>query len=189
MNRRAPGIPTLYANVRFRSRLEARWAAFFDELGWPWEYEPIDLAGYIPDFVLRFHKPLLVEVKPEFEIAALHRYTRKIEDSGWRRQETGLDEEALIVGANLFTSGECDVAAIGLLLQSGVADSWDEAIFFRCGVCGKPSLHHSTHCWSCRVTGCYQGGDHIGRVEYAEALATWRRASNRAQWQRSWGIV
>ena len=35
------GIPTLYGGVRFRSRLEARWAAFFfDVAGWSWEYEP-----------------------------------------------------------------------------------------------------------------------------------------------------
>ena len=31
--------PTTYADVKFRSRLEARWAAFFDLAGWRWEYE------------------------------------------------------------------------------------------------------------------------------------------------------
>jgi hypothetical protein len=41
----AHAIPTVYKGVQMRSRLEARWAAFFDELGWPWEYEPVDLAG------------------------------------------------------------------------------------------------------------------------------------------------
>lgn len=61
---RMQAIPTTYAGVRFRSRLEARWAAFFDLVGWEWEYEPLDLNGYIPDFVLAFAKPLLVEVKP-----------------------------------------------------------------------------------------------------------------------------
>lgn len=57
--------PTTYAGVRFRSRLEARWAAFFDLCGWRWEYEPVDLAGWVPDFVL--HMPLAsvyCEVKP-----------------------------------------------------------------------------------------------------------------------------
>jgi hypothetical protein len=43
-------IPTRYGGVQFRSRLEARWAAFFDLAGWRWQYEPIDLAGWIPDF-------------------------------------------------------------------------------------------------------------------------------------------
>lgn len=57
-------IPTRYAGCQFRSRLEAKWAAFFDLLGWNWEYEPIDLNGYIPDFVLGFASPMIVEVKP-----------------------------------------------------------------------------------------------------------------------------
>ena len=33
-------IETRYAGCRFRSRLEARWAVFFDTLGIKWEYEP-----------------------------------------------------------------------------------------------------------------------------------------------------
>jgi len=32
--------PTKYAGITFRSRLEARWAVFFDALGISWEYEP-----------------------------------------------------------------------------------------------------------------------------------------------------
>jgi hypothetical protein len=50
-------IETTYKGYRFRSRLEARWAVFFDALGVPWEYEKegYDLgeAGwYLPDFWL-----------------------------------------------------------------------------------------------------------------------------------------
>lgn len=33
-------IPTMYKGINFRSRLEARWAVFFDTLGIEWEYEP-----------------------------------------------------------------------------------------------------------------------------------------------------
>jgi hypothetical protein len=29
-------IPTRYRNTNFRSRLEAKWAAFFDIVGWRW---------------------------------------------------------------------------------------------------------------------------------------------------------
>jgi hypothetical protein len=69
--------PTLYKGTMFRSRLEARWAAFFDLAGWEWQYEPIDLMGWTPDFYVRFHcghsecdgyHDLLVEVKPYFAI-------------------------------------------------------------------------------------------------------------------------
>ena len=67
---------TLYNGVQYRSRLEARWAAFFDLAGWDHEYEPIDLHGWSPDFRVEFpcsHSEcsgshvLLVEVKPFFE--------------------------------------------------------------------------------------------------------------------------
>ena len=64
-------IPTTYAGTRFRSRLEARWAVFFDLLGIYWEYEPeayllADGRGYAPDFLLpRFNGGVVAEVKPE----------------------------------------------------------------------------------------------------------------------------
>ncbi|MFD9950557.1 hypothetical protein [Nonomuraea sp. NPDC059022] len=51
-------IDTTYKGCRFRSRLEARWAVFFDTLGIRWEYEPQGyLVGpkrrpYLPDFYL-----------------------------------------------------------------------------------------------------------------------------------------
>lgn len=57
--------PTTYAGARFRSRLEARWAAFFDLAGWRWEYEPFDGTGWGPDFLLLGARSnVLVEVKP-----------------------------------------------------------------------------------------------------------------------------
>jgi hypothetical protein len=48
-------IETQYKGYRFRSRLEARWAVFFDACGYNWEYEPegFDLGNgvyYLPDF-------------------------------------------------------------------------------------------------------------------------------------------
>ena len=50
-------IETYYNGYRFRSRLEARWAVFFDALGLQYEYEPEgfvlqDGTYYLPDFLL-----------------------------------------------------------------------------------------------------------------------------------------
>lgn len=49
-------IPTRYAGHQFRSRIEARWAVFFDALNIEWEYEPrafsTGAGGYLPDFRL-----------------------------------------------------------------------------------------------------------------------------------------
>ena len=66
-------IPTEYKGHLFRSRLEARWAVFFDACGVEWEYEPegFDLGDgihYLPDFLLhgvvgRAEGDLYVEVK------------------------------------------------------------------------------------------------------------------------------
>lgn len=62
-------LPTIYAGITFRSRLEARWAVFFDALKLRWEYEPegvsVDSGGYFPDFRVSPGNvsPLLVEVK------------------------------------------------------------------------------------------------------------------------------
>lgn len=88
-------IPTLYNGVQFRSRLEARWAAFFDLLGWRWTYEPVDLAGYIPDFFIELGAPplyfaesgiysdkFLVEVKPDAE-TVLDEAVAKAFEAGW----------------------------------------------------------------------------------------------------------
>ena len=53
-------IETVYNGYRFRSRLEARWAVFFDALGVEYEYEPEGFklpSGkcYLPDFRVKCH--------------------------------------------------------------------------------------------------------------------------------------
>lgn len=62
-------IPTTYAGITFRSRLEARYAFIFDSLGILWQYEPqppfnLGAAGwYLPDFYLP-DLAMYVEIKP-----------------------------------------------------------------------------------------------------------------------------
>lgn len=61
-------IPTRYKGYHFRSRLEARWAVFFDALGIKWEYEPegfqLDNGDkYLPDFYFPEFK-IYAEIKP-----------------------------------------------------------------------------------------------------------------------------
>src|SRR5258707_1305831 len=66
-------IETNYRGYRFRSRLEARWAVFFDALHIVWDYETqgFELAGgerYLPDFFLpglESESGMYVEVKPD----------------------------------------------------------------------------------------------------------------------------
>ena len=69
-------IETVYNGYRFRSRLEARWAVFFDAMGIKYEYEPEgyilkDGSRYLPDFLIYVRhrsetdewEPIYVEVK------------------------------------------------------------------------------------------------------------------------------
>lgn len=65
-------IETRYKGYRFRSRLEARWAVFFDALDISWTYEPQgfekDGVRYLPDFQIQlgrdpFKVSYWVEVK------------------------------------------------------------------------------------------------------------------------------
>lgn len=73
-------IETRYKGYRFRSRLEARWAVFFDALGIRWQYEvegfelpitwdpppeytPAQVRRYLPDFYLP-QVDMWAEVKP-----------------------------------------------------------------------------------------------------------------------------
>lgn len=59
------GIATEYKGIWFRSRLEAKWARVFDAAGYKWEYEPLDLHYYQPDFrVVIGRDTYIVEVKP-----------------------------------------------------------------------------------------------------------------------------
>lgn len=75
MNQALKAIETTYKGYRFRSRLEARWAVFFDTLGMTWRYEAQgyrlhDGTYYLPDFEVAIPglcgstETLFVEVKP-----------------------------------------------------------------------------------------------------------------------------
>ena len=68
-------IETIYNGYKFRSRLEARWAVFFDALNLQWDYEPegydlCEYGYYLPDFWVHcpnhyYHNAgYWVEIKP-----------------------------------------------------------------------------------------------------------------------------
>jgi ribosomal protein L37AE/L43A len=177
-------IQTKYRSVTFRSRLEARWAMLFDELGWPWEYEPIDLDGYIPDFVLPFKAgPLLVEVKPDFYLSELEQHTGKIENSGW-------EHEAMVVGASpglINAHGVVYSQTIGLLAERlQVEDvksyAWSTALFHHCSECSGHALHSESGDWRCRVCGAYDGNTYMLPSDI-DLQQVWAETGGRTQWK------
>jgi hypothetical protein len=157
------GIPTKYKGITFRSRTEARWARFFDKIRWPWEYEPIDLRGYLPDFVLPFDRgPLLIEIKSDLLIKDLHKHAAKIEASGW-------EHEAIILGGTLlpadrdgksfakFERSECaESIPIGIMTE-GInwpeETYWSGAMFGFCLACRSYTFSHEYGDYSCRRCG------------------------------------
>lgn len=164
-------IPTEYAGVRFRSRLEAKWAAFFDAAGWPWAYEPLDLDGYVPDFVLSMPiGKIAVEVKP----------------IAW----DGTDADADLIAATRtkFLAWDGLALIVGAWVQDGLGEfrdedgAWQPAATFACLCCGRSSFCGETGTWMCRVNGCYAGRRHLDIAGF-DRVATFKAASNATQWR------
>jgi hypothetical protein len=96
-------IETEYNGYKFRSRLEARWAVFFDAIGAEYEYEPEgyklpDGTQYLPDFLLknvrgRGSKNIFVEIKGVLTENDL----RKIEQFCGYQNEFGPDGYPIII--------------------------------------------------------------------------------------------
>jgi len=89
-------IETVYNGYKFRSRLEARWAVFFDIVGIKYEYEPEGLklsdgSYYLPDFYLpQFHSYFEVKRKGIKKTKEALEAERKIFDGAWTDSWSGI---------------------------------------------------------------------------------------------------
>lgn len=86
-HKKIKAIETRYKGYLFRSRLEARWAVFFDALGLCWEYEPegFDLGEdgrYLPDFRVEYPGDDDGSHHEWFEVKSS---IRDIPDRDWRK--------------------------------------------------------------------------------------------------------
>lgn len=112
-------IDTQYAGCLFRSRLEARWAVFFDHLLLEWRYEPQGFvlddseALYLPDFWLP-KQQIWVEVKGIDDPDGVNRwrqFSRAIdphwaEDNDEPSHITAGDEHSCLRGRSFLTQGD-----------------------------------------------------------------------------------
>lgn len=117
MNYNIKAKKTFYNNIYFRSLLEARWAKFFDDIGWKYEYEPYEINGRLPDFILYCNdssayesKQIIVEVKPSIFIT--DEFKKDILNS-YKNEKYHL----LILNESPFYIGENDTICIGLHSQ------------------------------------------------------------------------
>jgi hypothetical protein len=205
--------PTMYGGVCFRSRLEARWAAFFDLAGWRWEYEPLDLQGWTPDFLLLGASLVKVEVKPILwtgdenemfkyvrhapELEKVRRYIKDNIDidhapecSGEQIYDNifGGHEQVLVLGAYPHTYGSGGWSAeiaLGVFPCEHVC-LWEDTAILGTGF-GNRKLDFaagSNGCYRYRMGGEYGGGHTpVNSVTEEEVQRLWRQAGNAVQWQ------
>lgn len=142
--KRIAPIETSYGGCRFRSRLEARWAVFFDSLRIPWQYEPegyvVDHVPYLVDFYLPEHQ-LYLEMKPAFfddcgdfvypDKDVLHKVAWVAETNGRRG--------AVICGVPGYESSGGNITPYGPY-QGFAADCW--FYWCECPNCGSIGFHY-----------------------------------------------
>jgi len=186
-------VETEYAGTIFRSRLEARWAAFFDVLGWPWVYEPFDLDGWFPDFLLEpvhmgFEQssPILVEVKP---ISGFCPETAKRISSALVKSENEL--EPLLLGLTPQFNIPYYETAVGWLGEDYQDPEYPLHYFEHAvlrpgdGIPGntkiKADFCHENGYWKHRITGYYDGM--MGGLKTHVCQRYWGEACNKVRYR------
>ena len=174
------GIETTYAGTVFRSRLEARWACFFDKLCWQWSYEPLDGRGYLPDFAIGGGAPLIVEVKPaasqqDYE-DALGKVALGLE-SRW-------NHDILVVGISPVAAcldNCCSLhPAAGLL---GRGRTFAVGNWYRCPVCTGIAVAHKDRRFLGRPCGHSAIGAEVGSAAFDAVNSMWANATNAVRWE------
>jgi hypothetical protein len=137
-------IETTYQGVRYRSRLEARWAVVFFTFGWEYIYEPegFEHCGkvYLPDFWVK-EMDAYVEIKPSkvssHDLARVTEWQESMRASGGRlillRGEPMAGRYAIRApgetSATFFDCRRCDGVSFVYTDGSG----WGEYIGHACG--------------------------------------------------------
>lgn len=169
--------PREYNQKKFRSTLEARWAIFFDELGWNWEYEPYKLENddvvWEPDFVIKGHcGTIFCEVKPSsspLEWFETERYCQALDYS------SSSNTSLLLLGESPLPRGEyCDGAAVGWIVQPNTLQIEPEMFFNSSpiGICDEYSS------WACKITGKYES--QVLSVPWSKIQKMWIAAGVKA---------
>lgn len=172
-------IPTAYRGATFRSRLEARWAAFFDLIGWRWTYEPYDLEKWAPDFLIHGTRQLLIEVKPYSTFAELDGWWQSHQASGLANDRP-FNAEVLVVGITPTLSIEryWNKPAVGVLEEEVIAGASvrNVAVWNVCGACDALSIHSDIHSWACRPCGHHDGDAYVRDCPEARIERLWNEA-------------
>ena len=166
---RRRGIPTMWDGRRYRSRLGARWARFFDLLHWKHEYEPFDLPGFIPDFVLTDGlRPILIDVRP---LAVLGQFDQRLDELEalifryWKNP-------IICVGAVLLERQGMFDLSLGLISDPDGLSGPAEIV--QCGYCGRLSLNNYTGAWESLLCTHEPNTNKWWREPVKHTLYSWR---------------
>ena len=182
-------IPVKYNGVQFRSRQEAKWAAFFDLCGWTWDFEPMDLKGWIPDFILEgVDCDIFVEVKSYKKLEDFDEAILKIKRSG-------IKERILLLGEKPFGAFySWDAYSIGWYKEYG--NSYDSSVDFSEVGFGVEDKKHRKYKYLYDIFWWPGDGDGNDRTilnngiynysnnefNYSNPIPLWKEAKNMVQW-------
>lgn len=200
-------IPTTYKDIEYRSRLEAKWAAFFTRIGWEFTYEPFDGDGYIPDFLIHANRPVLIEVKPATVAREYRAAVPKMEKGlvkHWSHDVAILGVSPLPEWGKPDLPYGVDTLHNGALYGSKnheehrghfLEEIWDHlnhpwywitAAFWKCNKCGEYTFNHFTGCdIGYEVRGQLKCGHkpRFGEINNtAEIARIWAQATNDVKW-------
>lgn len=148
--KRLPAIPTVYRGIRFRSKLEAKYARAFDILRISWTYEEVnfmfdDGTCYAPDFYMP-------EIDTYFEV------------KGVMTEEDERKIKMLSEQGNTVVVGHPDGA---MTLYEGKAEydiggpGGSESLAVKCDKCGAWFFTDDYEWWKCKFCGAYEGNGHL----------------------------
>jgi hypothetical protein len=179
-----------WSGYRFKSRLEATWAVFFEKIGWDWEYEPCAFDGWIPDFKISTYDErinVFIEVKPiselDKDVAAKINSTTPSDSPGDPEITDSVGDVFVIIGNGpLEKPNFASVPFFGWMRERG---DWGIVPF---GMwTGSESDHKNTgnvigFCSSDMsyydvITGCYDGGC-WGEGKLPDVFGIWSESKN-----------
>lgn len=137
-------IPTTYNSIKYRSRLEARWAVFFDHLNFDFLYEPFTIknndAEYLPDFWVysgfQNQNDVIIEIKP---LTPNNEYI----DHLCRVHDPAKSDILICVGdPNLAQPKGVWIKGIGTRTGEGKSMITFGFACLKCHVCGRFTINH-----------------------------------------------
>lgn len=147
-------IETEYNGYKFRSRLEARWAVFFDSIGMEYVYKPDPVYIGTTPYQLDFYLP---ESKQYFEVQGMYvnleeEKVKMLINEGY--SVTIGTYEGKFIPCDFWGDDDNGIPSFDFCTGS---EGW----LCKCTDCQKYWFMGSNGCWPCQCCGSYDGDHHF----------------------------